>query len=193
METGPLDGIRVLDLSKVIMGPYSTQMLGDLGADVIVIEDRAGDTNRAMGPGPHPELSGVSLNLMRNKRSIGLDLKHPDGRAAALELAASADVVVTNLRPGALKRLGLSYEAVRDLKPDIVFCAAHGYPSDSDKADDPAYDDVIQSASGIGDLFSRLGMDPLLLPTLVADKVCGWAIATSVLAALLSGISSSIN
>lgn len=184
METGPLDGIRVLDLSKVIMGPYSTQMLGDLGADVIVIEDRAGDTNRAMGPGPHPQLSGVSLNLMRNKRSIGLDLKHPDGRAAALELAASADVVVTNLRPGALKRLGLSYEAVRDLKPDIVFCAAHGYPSDSDKADDPAYDDVIQSASGIGDLFSRLGMDPLLLPTLVADKVCGWAIATSVLAAL---------
>ena len=95
MANGPLDGVRILDLSKVVMGPYSTQLLGDLGADVIVIEDRAGDTNRAMGPGPHPQLSGVSLNLMRNKRSVGLDLKHPDGMAAALDLAATVDVVVT--------------------------------------------------------------------------------------------------
>ena len=84
---GPLDGVTVLDLSSVIMGPFSTQILGDLGAEVITVEDRRGDINRAMGPGPQAGLSGVALNLMRNKRSIGLDLKHPDGRAAFLRLA----------------------------------------------------------------------------------------------------------
>lgn len=181
---GPLDGVRVLDLSSVIMGPYGTQILGDLGADVIVVEDESGDTNRSMGPGPVPELSGVSLNLMRNKRSVGLDLKRLAGRDAFLRIAATADVMVTNLRPGPLGRLGLDYEAVREVRPDIVFCQAHGYPSDSGQADAPAYDDIIQSASGVGDLFARQGHEPSLLPTLVADKVSGMTIANAVLAAL---------
>ncbi|MDG2112482.1 MAG: CoA transferase [Actinomycetota bacterium] len=181
---GPLDGITVLDLSSVVMGPLSTQLLGDMGADVVTIEDRTGDTNRSMGPGPRPNLSGVSLNLMRNKRSVGLDLKHPDGRRAFLRLAETADVVVTNLRPGPLGRLGLTYDEVAEVRPDIVFCQAHGYPSDSDMADAPAYDDIIQSASGIGDLFERQGHQPSLLPTLVADKVSGMTIANAVTAAL---------
>jgi len=181
---GPLTGVRVLDLTAVIMGPLSTQVLGDLGADVITIEDRAGDTNRSMGPGPAPSMSGVSLNLLRNKRSVGLDLKDPRGRDACLRIARTCDVMVTNLRPGPLGRLRLTYDDVTGVRPDIVFCQAHGYPSNSDKADAPAYDDIIQSASGVGALFERQGHEPSLLPTLVADKVSGLTIANSVMAAL---------
>ena len=183
-QPGALDGIRVLDLTSVVMGPVGTRILGDLGADVVVVEAAVGDRNRAMGPGPHRELSGVTLNLMRNKRSISLDLKHPRGRELCLELAAQSDVVVTNLRPGPLERLGLGYEAIRAARGDVIFCSAHGYPSDSDQADAPAYDDIVQAASGIGDLFQRAGYDPILAPTIVADKVCGMAIANAVLAAL---------
>ncbi len=146
--------MRVLDLSTVVMGPLATQTLGDLGADVITIETAIGDTNRFMGPGSHAELSGVSMNLMRNKRSVVLDLKQDAGRAAFLRIAATSDVMVTNLRPGALARLRLAYDDVAAVRPDIVFCQAAGFPSDSRRADDPAYDDIIQSASGVGDLFS---------------------------------------
>ena len=115
--TGPLDGVRVLDLSTVVMGPLATQTLGDLGADVITIETPIGDTNRFMGPGSHPDLSGVSMNLMRNKRSVVLDLKQEAGRAAFLRIAATSDVVVTNLRPGALARLRLAYDDVVAVRP----------------------------------------------------------------------------
>ena len=185
MAPGPLSGVRILDLTSVVMGPLATQLLGDLGADVISIEDLDGDTNRAMGPGPMPGLSGVSLNLLRNKRSVGLDLKAPEGRTAFLRLAATSDVMVTNLRPGPLGRLGLSYDDVQGARADIVFCQAQGYRSDSPQADAPAYDDIIQSASGIGDLFGRQGHQPSLLPTLVADKVAGLTIAYAILAALV--------
>lgn len=183
-EPGALSGVRVIDLTSVVMGPLSTQQLGDLGADVISIEDSVGDTNRSMGPGPIAGLSGVSLNLLRNKRSVSLDLKHPEGRAVFLRIAATSDVMVTNLRPGPLGRLRLTYEDVRAVRPDIVFCQAHGYPSDGPQADAPAYDDIIQSASAIGELFERQGHEPSLLPTLVADKVAGLTIASAVLAAL---------
>ena len=131
---GPLDGVRVLDLSSVVMGPYATQQLGDLGADVVVVEDRTGDTNRFMSLGPVPGLSGTALNLMRNKRSVRLDLKHEDGRSALLALAATCDVMITNLRPGPLGRLGLTYDDVRAVRSDIVFCQAQGFPTDSDRA-----------------------------------------------------------
>ena len=181
---GPLTGVRVLDLTSVIMGPVATQVLGDLGADVVTIEGRTGDTNRSMGPGPLPGLSGTSMNLMRNKRSVGLDLKRHAGREACLRLATAADVFVTNLRPGPLGRLGLAYDDLRAVRSDVIFCQAHGYPSDGPDADAPAYDDIIQSASAIGDLFARQGHRPALLPTLVADKVCGLTIASAVLAAL---------
>jgi len=183
-NTGPLAGIRVVDLTSVLMGPLATRTLGDLGADVISIEGADGDLNRAMGPGPHDEFSGVALNLLRNKRSVALDLKTDAGRAAFLDIAATCDVMVTNLRPGPLERLGLDYSAVQAVRDDIVFCCAHGYSSASDKANAPAYDDIIQSASGFGDLFTLMGVEPTLLPTLVADKVCGMAIVNAVLAAL---------
>jgi crotonobetainyl-CoA:carnitine CoA-transferase CaiB-like acyl-CoA transferase len=182
--TGPLHGVRVLDLSSVVMGPLATQILGDLGADVITVEDPKGTLSRVMTAGPVPTLSGVALNLLRNKRNVVLDLKDADGLRAVLAIAATVDVVVTNLRPATLTRLGLAYEHVRAVREDIVYCQAQGYPSDSPAADAPAYDDVIQAGSGIPDTFRRQSGVPVLVPTLVADKVCGLTIAYAVLAAL---------
>lgn len=180
----PLTGVRVVDLSSVVMGPLATQLLADQGADVIAVEDRRGDTNRSMGPGPHPDLSGVSLNLLRNKRSVGLDIRTEVGHAALLRLVATADVVVTNLRPGSRARARVTYADLRAVRPDLVYCAAAGYPADGEDADLPAYDDVIQAGSGIADLTTRVGLPPALLPTLVADKTAGLVIANAVSAAL---------
>jgi crotonobetainyl-CoA:carnitine CoA-transferase CaiB-like acyl-CoA transferase len=181
---GALKGIRVLDLTSVVMGPMATQILGDLGADVITVESARGETNRAMGPGPHPALSGTSLNLLRSKRNIALDLKHPDGRDVLMRLAATCDVFVTNLRPSSLGRLRLTYDEVRYARPDVVYCQAQGFPTDTDRANDPAYDDIIQSATGVADAASRAYGEPRLVPTLVADKVAGLTIVYAVLAAL---------
>ena len=184
-SNGPLHGIRVLDMSSVIMGPLATQILGDLGADVITVEDPKGTLSRVMTAGPIPQLSGLALNLLRNKRNVVLDLKDPDGRQGLLDIAATVDAVVTNLRPGTLGRLRLTYEDVRLVRPNIVFCQAQGYPSDSPAADAPAYDDVIQAGSGMPDTFRRQGGIPVLVPSLVADKVSGLTIAYAVMAALL--------
>src|SRR5215813_12195925 len=162
---GALQGVRVLDLTSVVMGPMATQILGDLGADVITVENAHGETNRVMGPGPHPALSGTSLNLLRSKRNIALDLKHPDGRDVLMRLAATCDVFVTNLRRSSLGRLRLSYDEVRYARPDIVYCQAQGFPADTDAA-------------------GRAYGEPRLVPTLVADKVAGLTIVYAVLAAL---------
>ncbi len=182
--SGPLADVHVLDLTSVVMGPLATQILGDLGAEVISIEDIRGDTNRFMGPGPHPQLSGVSLNLLRNKRNVSLDLKHPDGREAFLRLAETSDIVVTNLRPGPLARLGLAYDDVRARNPQVIFCQAQGWATDGPDGNRPAYDDVIQSASGLADTFLRRDGQPAIAPTIVADKVSGLTIVYAVLAAL---------
>jgi crotonobetainyl-CoA:carnitine CoA-transferase CaiB-like acyl-CoA transferase len=180
----PLDGIRIIDMTSVVMGPLGTHILADLGADVIVIEDRRGDTNRSMGIGPHPQLSGVTMNLMRNKRSIGLDVRTPAGYEVLGRLVASADVFATNLRPGSRARARITYDDIRCFRPDVVYCAAAGYPADSELADAPAYDDIIQSASGVADLSQRVGLPPVLMPTLVADKSSGLVIANAILTAL---------
>ncbi len=182
--SGPLAGVRVLDLTSVIMGPYATQLLGDLGADVIAVEPAGGDAIRAMGPGPHRQLSGVALNALRNKRNVALDFKHPDGHRALLDIAATCDVFITNLRPGTLSRAGLAYPDVVAVRPDVVYCEAHGYPTGGPRQDDPAYDDVIQAESGIADAAARYTGQPMLAPTLLADKVCGLTIVYAVNAAL---------
>jgi crotonobetainyl-CoA:carnitine CoA-transferase CaiB-like acyl-CoA transferase len=183
--SGPLAGIRVLDLTSVVMGPYATQLLGDLGADVISVEDVRGDTNRVMGPGPEPGMSGVSLNLLRNKRNVCLDLKQPAGREALLRILATCDVFVTNLRPGPLGRLRLTYDDVSAVRPDIVMCQACGWPADGPRSDRPAYDDVIQAGCGIAAAFQLQHGAPSVAPTLVADKVAGLTITYGLLAALL--------
>jgi crotonobetainyl-CoA:carnitine CoA-transferase CaiB-like acyl-CoA transferase len=182
--SGPLSDVRVLDLTSVVMGPLATQILGDLGADVITVEDISGDTNRYMGPGHHPQLSGIALNLMRNKRNISLDLKHPDGREACLRLAERADIVVTNLRPGPLSRLRLAYADVAARNPDVIYCQAQGWPTDTPEGDRPAYDDVVQAASGIAHIYEQQGGEPRIVPSIIADKVSGLTIVYTVLAAL---------
>src|SRR6266699_7303441 len=131
---GPLAGVRVLDLTSVVMGPLATQILGDLGADVVTVESRDGDINRTMSRGPVRGLSGVSLNLLRNKRNVAIDIARPEGRAALLRIAAGCDVFVTNLRPGSLRRAGVDYPDIAAGHPDVVYWQANGFPSDSPEA-----------------------------------------------------------
>jgi len=180
-----LQGTRILDLTSVIMGPYGTQILADHGADVIFVEHPKSTGTRELGAQDFAELSGISLNLLRNKRSLSIDLKKPEGRSALLHVAASCDAVVTNLRPTPLKRLGLTGDDFLAANPEIIFCQAIGFPGDSERADDPAYDDIIQSECGLADAYQRVTGLPQLCPTILADKVCGLVIANSIMTALL--------
>ncbi|HMD45866.1 MAG TPA: CoA transferase [Acidimicrobiales bacterium] len=182
---GPLAGVRVLELATVLMGPYAAQILGDLGATVIKVEDRHGDPIRVLGGGTHPHLSGVSLNLLANRRSIALDLKHEQGREVVMRLLEGCDVLITNFRPDALSRLGVAYEDVVDRCPALVYCEGHGFRTDSPEGDLPAYDDIIQAMTGLPDLNATVGLGEHFVPTVLADKVSGMTITTAVLAALL--------
>ena len=181
----PLAGLSVVDLTSVVMGPFATQILGDLGADVTVIETPQGDANRHMGPGPAPDISGVALNLLRNKRSIVLDIRTDEGYGVLQAMVASADVFVTNLRPGSRERARITYDDLRAVNPQLVYCAAVGHRPDSAEADTAAYDDIVQASTGFVDVNRRAGLPPVLAPVLVADKVSGMAIAQAVTAALL--------
>ena len=182
---GALDGVRVLDLTSVIMGPYATQLLGDLGADVIKVETGRGDTNRFMGGGPHPEMSGIALNINRNKRAVTLDMKHADGMAAFLRILDTCDVFVTNRRPGPLGRLRLAYADLAPTRPRLVYCQAQGFRTGTADEDRPAYDDVIQAATGLARLSNATVGATTFLPALIGDKVAGQTIVSAILAALL--------
>lgn len=181
----PLAGVRVLEVGSVLMVPYAGQILGDLGADVVKVESLIGDPNRLAGPGTHPELSGIALNINRNKRSIAVDLASPSGKQVLHRLVSTSDVLLTNLRPTALEKLDLRYADVAQSRPDIVYCRSHGHASDSPDAERPAYDDIVQAASGIAALSESIDGRPRLLPTVLADKVSGLTIVYAVLAALL--------
>jgi crotonobetainyl-CoA:carnitine CoA-transferase CaiB-like acyl-CoA transferase len=182
---GPLAGLRVVELATVIMAPYACQILGDLGAEVIKVEAAGGDHSRVMGGGPHPQLSGVALNLHRNKRSVQLDLQNPDGMAVFHALLDTADVLVTNFRPKALTKLGLEHAAVREQRPRLIYCEAHGFSLESGDADLPAYDDIIQAATGAPALNEAATEAVNYLPTIMGDKVAGLTIVYSVLAAVI--------
>jgi crotonobetainyl-CoA:carnitine CoA-transferase CaiB-like acyl-CoA transferase len=184
-SSGPLAGVLVVELATVIMAPYACQLLADLGARVIKVEAAGGDHSRVMGGGPHPELSGVALNLHRNKESVVLDLAAPQGRSAFLRLLDTADVFVTNFRPRALAKLGLEYDSVGEARPRLIYCEAHGFSLESGEADLPAYDDIIQAATGIAGLVQSATEQINYLPTVVGDKVAGLTITYAVLAALL--------
>jgi len=183
-STGPLAGVRVLELATVVLGPWACQMLGDLGADVVKVEPPGGDSNRQVGPKRSPDMGALFLNCNRNKRSVVLDLKHPAGRAAALRLAARADVLVHNYRPAALARLGLEYEAVRAVNPGIVYCGTYGYGREGPYRDRPAYDDSIQAAAGLTMLQAGALGEPRFVPTILADKTTALAVVSAVNAAL---------
>ncbi len=183
--TGPLAGMRILDLTTVLLGPYATKILGDMGADVIKIETIEGEGRRYSGPSRHKGMGCTFMVLNRAKRAISINLKDPAGRDAFLRLAATADAIVHNSRVQAMVRLGLDYEGVRKVKPDIVYCYAVGFGSKGRYAGRPAYDDVIQGLSGLPALFGQIAGKPQFVPINVADRVCGVYLVNAVLAALL--------
>jgi len=182
---GPLSGIRVLDMTAVVLGPLATQTLGDYGADVIKVEKPAGDLMRTGSATRHPGMASVFLGLNRNKRGLCVDLRQPEGAAILRRIVPGCDVLVHNMRVEAIERLGFGYDAVKALRPDIVYCAATGFDQNGPDAGKPAFDDVIQAASGLVAIMG-LGKDsPDFIPTLVADKTTGLALVNAVLAALL--------
>ena len=193
--TGPLKGVRVLDLTSVVFGAYATQILGDLGADVIKIEfpggrrGGGGDIMRWAGhgqPDGPEDLGTIYMTINRNKRSVLVDLKEARAMRLIRRLIETCDVFAASVRYVGLERLGLGYEGVKVLKPDVVYVHGCGYGAEGPYAGEPAYDDLIQSASGLADLLPRVDGDPTprLLPSLVADKVSGLFMAQAVCAAL---------
>ncbi|MEZ5674658.1 Crotonobetainyl-CoA:carnitine CoA-transferase CaiB [Thalassovita litoralis] len=182
---GPLAGVRILDLTTVLMGPYATQILGDFGADVIKVESPDGDVVRQIGPARHPDMGPLFMNVNRSKRDIALDLKRPEARPAILKLVEQADVLVTNIRPRAMARLGLSYEELAELNPRLIYAALVGYDQTGPYADRPAYDDLIQGGSCIAHGFVRAGGQPSYVPAAVADRIVGMAGVNAILAAVI--------
>ena len=176
--TRPLDGVKVIDLSNMLMAPYTTQILGDMGADVIKIEAPGGDPIRGIGPSRHPEMGPIFLNCNRSKRSILLDLKQPEGLTAALDLIRDADVLVYNRRPQVMARLGLSYETVAKVNPRIVYSGLFGYGQGGPYEKKPAFDDLIQGAVSIPWLSHMAdGREPTYTPTAIVDRAVGlWAV-----------------
>ena len=181
--TGPLQGVRVLDISSIVSGPLCAQILGDLGADVIKLEPPSGDTARYLGQEGPPGMSGIFVQFNRNKRSATLDLKQEAGKAAFFELVANADVVVENYRAGVADRLGIGFEASRKKNPSLIWVAISGFGPDGPYSEQPAYDMVIQGMSGFA---TALGdkHNPKLISNLVADKTSGMNACYAVLAAL---------
>lgn len=183
--SAPLAGIRVVEMTSVVLGPYACQMLGDLGADVVKIEPPGGDTNRRLGPfRRNADMASLFLTCNRNKRSVALDLKSEAGHAAAAGIIRAADVLVHNFRPRAMERLEFGYESVRELNPRIVYCATYGYSKRGPYGDKGALDDSIQAASGVAELQSMVEGEPRYLPTIIADKTTALFVVQAVLAAL---------
>ncbi|WP_354492181.1 CaiB/BaiF CoA transferase family protein [Mesorhizobium robiniae] len=183
---GPLAGIKVVDLTSVLMGPYATQYMGDFGADVIKIEPPAGDLMRNVGPSRSPTMGPLFLNANRSKRSVVLNLKAAEGRELLLELCRGADVMVYNVRPAAMKRLGLSWEDVRTVNPRLIYAGLYGYGQQGRYAARPAYDDLIQGGATLSHLFMLSGSEePRYVPTAIADRVVGLAALSGILAAII--------
>ncbi len=184
-----LAGIRIIDLTTVIFGPYATQMLADLGAEIIKVEAPGiGDVSRYLGSGiPDPTMGSTHLTVNRGKRSIALDLKNPGDAATLRDLIATADVFFHNVRGKAIARLGFDYEGCKAIKPDIIYVHGTGFGQDGPYADLQAYDDVIQAATGTTSLLPRVDGDPRprYFPSLIADKIAGQFGAQAILAALV--------
>ena len=177
---GPLAGIRVIDITIAVLGPVATQVLGDMGAEVIKIETPEGDPMRQIGPARNPGMAAYYLNVNRNKKSLVLDLKRPEARDALLRLAATVDVFVHNMRPGAAARLGIDYAKVAAVNPRIIYASASGYRPDTPAADRAAFDDVIQGESGLAALNGGSDGPPRYVPMVVCDKVSGHVLAGAI-------------
>ncbi len=184
--TGPLAGLRILDLTTVQMGPWCTRIVADFGAEVLKVEAPEGDSSRYGGVPRNRGMSGSFQHNASGKRSIVLDLKKPEARDAILRLAAQSDAFVSNIRPAALERLGLGYDTVRKANPTIVYLSAVGYGSGGRYAGRPAYDDLIQAASAIPTLLQRSTGEPRFIPMAAVDRIVGTAAANALLAGLLA-------
>ncbi len=184
-KVGPLDGVRVVDLTTVLMGPFATQLLGDMGADIIKIEAPGGDSSRGIGPMRNAGMGSGFMHVNRNKRSVVLDLKKPEGHEALMRLAETADVLLYNVRPAAMARLGLTYEALARRNPKLVYVGVYGYGQDGPYAAKPAYDDLIQGAIGVPSLIAIVGDGvPRYVPLAFIDRAVGLAAVNAVSAAL---------
>jgi len=182
---GPLAGVRVLDLTAVVMGPWATQNLGDMGADVIKIEAVEGDVLRSMKPNRHDSMSPSFLNFNRNKRSVALDLKTPLGKERVRKLARVSDVLVCNVRPQAMRRLGLDYASIREENERLIYCGCYGYGEAGPYAGRAAIDDTVQAASGLAWLQGYCGdEEPRFVNAIIGDKIVGLYVAQAVAMAL---------
>ncbi|ATI82444.1 CaiB/BaiF CoA transferase family protein [Sphingobium yanoikuyae] len=173
MPKGPLAGIRVVDLTAMVFGPYATQIMADMGADVIKIEPPAGDATRYINAGPTPALGGVFTNVNRGKRSLVLDLRQEEDKATLRALIATADVFIHSMRGKAIAKLGFDYQAVKAIRPDIIYTNCYGYSRRGPDGDKPAYDDTIQAECGIPHLQQLMTGKPDFMATIIADKVAG--------------------
>ena len=180
---GPLHGLKIVDLTAVVFGPYATQILSDFGADVIKVESPAGDIMRFVGKHGDEGMGPIHLNVNRGKKIITLDLKKPEGLAVLHDLIRYADVVVHTMRPAAAARLKIGYEDLRAINPSLIYCGAYGYSAEGPYAAKPAYDDVIQGYSGFAALAGRLAGQPMFFPTVINDKICALVLTYSILAA----------
>jgi crotonobetainyl-CoA:carnitine CoA-transferase CaiB-like acyl-CoA transferase len=183
---GPLAGVRVLDVTSVVLGPWAAQMLGDLGADIVKIEPPEGDMTRQLGPGRHRGMAAFYMGCNRNKRSLVLDLKQAAGRDALLRLASTADVLLHNFRPAPAARLGIGYEAFQAVNPRLVYCATYGFRATGPYGNKPAYDDIIQAAAGLASLQQIVAGEPRYVPTIVGDKNSSLTVVAAILSALFN-------
>lgn len=184
---GPLAGFRIIDLTTVLMGPYATQFLADFGADVVKVEPLKGDLVRQIGPMRTPGMGPIFLNANRSKRSVAIDLKAAEGKALLLDMCREADALVYNIRPAAMERLGLSYEAVAEVNPRIIYAGCYGYGQDGPYAANPAYDDLIQGGACIPYLYTLAGGEvPRYVPSATADRVAGMTTLSGILAAMVA-------
>ncbi len=182
---GALDGVKIIDLTAVLLGPFATQHMADMGADVIKIEPPEGDLLRNSGRGPSPKMGPIYVAAGRNKRSVCLDLKRPAAIEVVKRLVKDADVFIHNSRPQAIERLGLGYADLKKIRPDLIYAYSLGYKRSGPYGHKPAFDDLVQGVSGAASLPSRVdGGPPRFMPSLVADKTTGLHLAMAVLAAL---------
>ncbi len=184
--SGPLAGIRILDLTTVQMGPWCTRIVADYGAEVIKVEAPEGDSSRYTGVPRNRGMSGTFQHNAKGKRSIAMDLKRPEAKEAILRLARDCDALASNIRPKALERLGLDYNSVKAVNPTIVYLSMVGYGSGGRYAGRPAYDDLIQAASAIPMLLQRSTGEPRFIPMAAIDRIVGGAAANALLAGLLA-------
>lgn len=182
---GALCGVRIIDLSSVIAGPLGVRTLADYGADVIKIEAPSGDMSRSTVPSKHPQMGALHLDVNRNKRAVVLNLKSPQAQEVMRRLITQADVLAHNMRPDALKRIGLDYETCRTINPRLIHAGIIGFGRGGRYSDRPAYDDLIQAMSGLASLFGRgNGEQPRYIPLPIIDRLTGLTAAHAILAAL---------